>query len=93
MGPSTGGENHAFLWQGTAASAVDLQALLAGMPQMFVSSEAHGIDASGRIVGFANDVNNVSYAVEWSPVPEPGTAGLGVLAFALTTLLKTRRAR
>jgi hypothetical protein len=82
MGPSTGDQHHAFLWQGTAASAIDLQALLAGLPQTFVSSEAHGIDANGVIVGFASTCDT-TYAVELTPVPEPGSLTMlitGILA-------------
>jgi hypothetical protein len=75
-GVSTGGNNHALLWQGTAASVVDLHLLLAGLGPDFVSSIAQGVDASGRIVGFALDANNVNYPVVWSPVPEPATWSL-----------------
>jgi hypothetical protein len=83
MGPSTGDQNHAFLWQGTAGSAVDLHALLAGLPQSFVSSEAHGIDANGVIVGFAMTINLVPFAVKWTPVPEPSTAVLSLIGLAM----------
>ncbi|HEX4411996.1 MAG TPA: PEP-CTERM sorting domain-containing protein, partial [Lacipirellulaceae bacterium] len=75
-GTLTGGNNHALLWQGTAASAFDLHSSLAGLGQDFVSSIAQGVDASGRIVGFATDANNVTYPVVWSPVPEPTSASL-----------------
>ncbi len=50
-----------LLWTGTAASAVDLQALL---PSDFSSSTARAIDPYGNIVGSAF-VGATSYAVEW----------------------------
>jgi hypothetical protein len=43
-----GGDGHALLWTGTAASAVDLNAFL---PSGFTYAQATGIDESGDIVG------------------------------------------
>jgi hypothetical protein len=90
MGPSTGNQNHAFMWQGTAGSAVDLHALLAGLPQSFVSSEAHGIDANGVIVGFAMTSNLVPYAVKWTPVPEPASLTLIVMGLIAMPAISRR---
>ena len=84
---SGGGSGHARLWHGTAASGVDLHAVLGGLPQTFVSSEAEGIDANGVIVGFAS-TNFASYAVKWTPVPEPST--LAILFTGLLTILSRR---
>ncbi|HEX4415735.1 MAG TPA: PEP-CTERM sorting domain-containing protein [Lacipirellulaceae bacterium] len=78
-GSTTGGNNHALVWQGTAASVVDLHSFLG--PE-FVSSVAEGVDASGRIVGYAITTDSSAYAVEWTPVPEPATCMLAVIGLA-----------
>ena len=65
---STG--DHAFMWSGTADSAVDLSPLL---PFSAVDSHAYSIDAHGNVFGVASDLNGTVHAVEWSPVPEPST--------------------
>ena len=67
----------AVLWSGSAASAVDLQALL---PAGFTESWANSIDANGNVFGIAaNDPEGAFHAVEWSPVPEPSSLGLAAL--------------
>lgn len=54
------GATHALLWNGgTADSVVDLHAFL---PAGFAHSEAHGIDASGNIIGAAD-----GHAILWVP--------------------------
>ena len=81
--------NHAYLWSGTAASAIDLQPLLPDTG-IWDHSEAYAIDSDGNIYGYAHGkYNNVTdyYAVKWSPVPvpEPSTlvlAALGLVGFA-----------
>jgi hypothetical protein len=93
MGSSTDNQNHAFLWQGTAASGVDLHGLLTGLPLMFVSSEAHGIDANGVIVGFASTSNLVTYAVKWTPVPEPTSLTLIVMGLMAIPAISRRSRR
>jgi hypothetical protein len=80
-GPATGGQFHALLWTGSAASVVDLHTFL---PPGFTGSEAVGIDADGNIVGAAFGPAGI-HAFLWQPVaaiPEPGTLtlfGLGIL--------------
>ena len=68
-GSATGGEYHALLWNGSAASYVDLHQFL---PTGFVSSYAEGIDSYGNIVGEAEDSLGNAYAIVWV-VPEPAT--------------------
>jgi hypothetical protein len=71
--------HHALLWNGSAASVVDLNSLLPFSP---ADSEAYTIDAQGNIFGIAN-----GNAVEWSPVPEPAAivlfaaGGFGLFAW------------
>ena len=93
QGSATGGNNHALLWEGSAGSVVDLHALLAGLGPILVSSEAHDVDELGVIVGFAMDSNFTTYAVKWSPVPEPMTATLVVLGFVIVGAMTPRGAR
>jgi hypothetical protein len=61
------GHSHALVWSGNAASAVDLNQYL---PDGFTDAAATGIDAEGRIVGWAgrgsSDPANV-HAVMWVP--------------------------
>lgn len=76
---------HAVMWSGTAESALDLNDvpfLSGGNP---TTSQANSVDAAGNVYGIAwmsGQYGDGLYAVEWSPVPEPGTLavlGLGVL--------------
>ena len=80
-GNETGGfYDHALLWSGTADSVVDLHNVL---PTSLVTSEATSIDSSGNVYGFAiGTFNNLhgEFAVEWSPVPEPTTVSLLMIA-------------
>jgi PEP-CTERM motif len=69
------------LWNGTANSAVGLA------PAGFTNSTAYGTDGVASYSGG-------SYAVEWSPVPEPSTivlSVLGAVGFAASAL--RRRAK
>ncbi|HXE52178.1 MAG TPA: PEP-CTERM sorting domain-containing protein [Tepidisphaeraceae bacterium] len=79
---------YAFLWQGSAASAVNLQQLL---PAGLQSSKAFSIDASGDVYGVALDNWGVYHAVEWTPVPEP--AGVVAVIIAGWALMSRRRIR
>ena len=90
-GAATGGQDHALLWSGTAASVVDLHSLLGGLGPTFVTSYASDIDPSGAIVGYATDANFVSYPVIWSPVPEPSTLVLGIAGAAGLVLVSLRK--
>jgi hypothetical protein len=56
-GTTADGSTHALLWNGTAESVVDLHAFL---PAGFRNSQAHGIDASGNIIGSAD-----GHAILW----------------------------
>jgi hypothetical protein len=77
---------YAMLWSGTAGSAVDLGVLL---PPIYSSySEASSIDSAGNVYGWTYGLGSF-YAVEWSPVPEPTSAGL--LAISGAGLLIQRR--
>ncbi|HEY1684008.1 MAG TPA: hypothetical protein VGG19_04545 [Tepidisphaeraceae bacterium] len=65
VGYRTVGPNHAMLWAGSAASAVDLNNFL---PEGYASI-AYGVDANGDVVGVASNSSGY-YAVEWI-APEP----------------------
>jgi hypothetical protein len=81
----------ALVWSGTAGSAVDLSMFLPSGFTWFYS-DALTIDSAGNVFGMAEgDINgdNVTFAVEWSPVPEPATASL--LLIAATGVLMRRR--
>src|SRR3954466_5885713 len=55
-----------MLWNGTAASAVDLHFLL---PNSFAYSRAYSIDDAGHVFGVAfNGSEQQWHAVEWIPV-------------------------
>ena len=98
-GPSFGStygsaNTHAFLWNGTAASAVDLNAFL---PSGFNTiSQALGVDSNGNIVGYGNGHSGL-HAFLWQivPAPEPSPAlalavgSLGVGALALRAKKRT----
>jgi hypothetical protein len=75
-GRATQSREHAILWNGTAESAVDLHQFLIGLPVSIVRSYAYGVDSHGNIVGYGKDRNNNSYAILWSPIPEPSTSGI-----------------
>lgn len=62
------GHSHALVWSGDRASAIDLNQYL---PDGFTDAAATGIDADGRVVGWAgrgsSDPANI-HAVMWVPV-------------------------
>jgi hypothetical protein len=79
----------ALAWTGSAASAVDLQSLLP-IDDTWIYSIANTVDSSGNIYGTAFGSNG-SFAVEWTPVPEPASGSL-LMIFAPGLLLRRRRA-
>lgn len=85
VGPVLDGVRHALVWEGAAASAVDLHLLL---PPGFTSSQAHTIDAAGAVFGTAVDAAGRLHAVEWA-LPEPA----GALWFTAGALALRRRRR
>jgi hypothetical protein len=82
-------EAHAFIWSGTAESAIDLHSFLD--PTKFTRSFAYSIDDFGNAYGTAYDTAGVPHAMMWSAVPEP--SGLAVLAIAAAACLSRRRRR
>lgn len=88
----TGTEPEALAWSGTANSAVNLQDLLpAG--GTWTDSVAQSIDSSGNIFGYADgtfDGVSGTYAVEWTPVPEP--TSLILMAIGSSILMRRRSA-
>lgn len=73
-GSATGGHVHALLWNGSAASYIDLHQFL---PIGFGSSFANGIDGYGNIVGYATGSSG-THAILWV-IPEPASMSLLVL--------------
>jgi hypothetical protein len=93
-GNQIGGAAHAFLWQGSAGSGIDLHNYLPGWftstatgisygPGGDLYISGYGLNASGGLEAF------VLYGPE--PVPEPGT--IAVLAGAATLLTARRRVK
>jgi hypothetical protein len=79
--------NHALLWEGSAESVVDLHSFL---PSDFSESEASDVSENGVIIGTALRAGH-RYSVLWTPVPEPRTFTLVLLAIFLTCLRRSAR--
>jgi hypothetical protein len=76
------GSSGALVWTDTAASAVQLQTFLPSTGA-WAGSTAMSIDPNGNVYGLATgtfDGVTGSFAVEWSPVPEPATGSLLLIA-------------
>jgi hypothetical protein len=83
----TGNQYHAMLWNSTAASYIDLHALLpAGV---YVRSDALGIAPNGDVIGSAVTPGGQAHAILWT-VPEPGS---GALVSIVLVAAMTRRRR
>lgn len=61
---TVGGQQHAIVWSGTAASAIDLHQFL---PPGYTASQATGVDANGDIVGSALNAAGTWEAFVWKP--------------------------
>ena len=98
---NNGANEDAMLWTGTAQSAVDLTPLLPstvswqGSPSTVTwgTSYAYSVDTSGNVYGVAqglvDNAYELDFAVQWSPVPEPATCA--ILLVAGTGILMQRR--
>jgi hypothetical protein len=82
-------ESQAFLWNGTADSAINLQSVLP-TNDTWTTSYPFGIDGSGNVFGFAEDSSDDYFAIEWSPVPEPASAAI-MAAIGIGLLGRRRR--
>ncbi|HEX4054483.1 MAG TPA: PEP-CTERM sorting domain-containing protein [Tepidisphaeraceae bacterium] len=80
----------ALLWSGTAASAENLGSVLPSN-NTWILSQALSFDAAGNIYGLAEDSRDNQYAVVWSPVPEPATGSLLLMAGAGMVMRRRRR--
>jgi uncharacterized membrane protein len=89
----TGANSHALLWNGTAASVVDLHAFLTHLEPTLDGSVATGISDNGVIVGYAYSRYHLgdSYAVLWTPVPEPRSCALIGCGLVMMHLMSIRR--
>lgn len=77
------GVYHAFLWRdadGNGTTGSDEMLDLGTLGGLF--SSAYGINDDGYIVGYAQDETYQWQAVQWVPVPEPGTASLALVGLA-----------
>jgi hypothetical protein len=63
---------YALLWNGTAASAVDLNTLLPST-DTWTNAAAYSIDSFGNVYGAAVDTSGTVFAIEWSPSAPPVT--------------------
>jgi hypothetical protein len=80
----------AFLWDGSADSAVNLQSVLP-TNDTWARSYPLGIDQSGNVFGYAVDSSNNYFAIEWSQVPEPTSLGLMAMLCAGGLLRRKNR--
>jgi uncharacterized membrane protein len=90
--PPVTGPPHAFYWNGTLASAVDLHAsVVAQLGPTYIGSRAFGINDDGSIVGFAYETPFNFRAVLWTPAPLPEPASSAMLIGALWAVTACRR--
>src|SRR5258705_5303784 len=83
-------EDHALLWSGTAASAVDLHSYLSSD---YRDSQAYAIDANDGIVGFATfGRTGEKHGIQWMLVPEPSTSLLVIAGLVGLTGWRRKRA-
>ena len=83
------GNARAMVWSGSAASAVDLHQFLD--QGLYVRSYAYAIDDRGSVYGHAVDATGVAHAMQWTPVPEPSTAGVMAIASLLALSRASRK--
>jgi hypothetical protein len=86
---------HAMMWSETAASAVDLHALLPAGGVWF-DSYASSVDEAGNVYGTADgtfDGVTGTYVVEWSAAAVPEPTGLTAVSLAMAAGLLGRRRR
>ena len=86
------------IWSGSAASAVNLSALMPStffVPYEGINSLANAplyLDANGNVFGYALDNSTQLYhAIEFSPVPEPSSAAIGISAVLTLLVCLLRR--
>jgi hypothetical protein len=87
-GVPVGGDRHALVWSGTASSFVDLHLLL---EPGFAYSMAATIDDAGNVYGIARTDDGVYHAIRWSPVPEPSSTSVILLALGRMLIARRRR--
>ena len=77
VGGDSNGFSQALVWNGTAASAVNLT------PPGYRDAAAYSVDPNGNVFGLATDASGTDYAIEWA-VPEPSSFVLLVVGAAIT---------
>lgn len=88
-----GGTEHAHVWNGSAASAIDIHSALSGLGPNFTQSVALSAAPNGTIVGYARISSGTTYAVMWTPVPEPTAFVLFVYGVSVSLLAMSHRRR
>jgi hypothetical protein len=85
--------SQAWLWHGSADTAIDLNAIATPLFPNSWGAVALDVDAAGNIVGHVRDGNTRPHAVMWIPVPEPASRALFACVLVVVSLLQGRRRR
>jgi hypothetical protein len=81
---------HALFWNNTADSVIDLHPFLSDISSTLFASTAWGIADNSTIVGTAFDPFGGTYAILWTPVPEPHSLALIACSVMLAFIRRAR---